>query len=181
MNELEKIATLLKKRRQIDEEISKIIGRPSLPGHIGEFIASRVFNIRLETSATAKGIDGAFAEGFLKGKTVNIKMYGKQEGILDITLQNLADYYIVLTGPASPPMNSRGASRPIVISHVYLFEMAGLVNTLRKRGIKIGVATSVAKSYWKEAEIYPNQANKRLELTKEQIRLLKLVSTQQRD
>jgi hypothetical protein len=174
MNELEKIADLLQKRRQIDEEISKIIGRPSIPQHIGEFIASKIFKIRLETSATAKGIDGAFIEGPLKGKTVNIKTYGKQESILDISLSSLADYYLVLTGPKSPSATSRGSSRPLVTSNVYLFEMAGLVNKLKKRGVKIGIATSVVQSDWTEAQIYPQITNKKLELTEEQVRLLEL-------
>jgi len=180
MNELEKIAELLEKRRQIDWEISRIIGRPSLAGHIGEYVASKIFKIRLETSAAAKGIDGVFVEGPLKEKTVNIKLYGKQEGILDITLNNLADYYLVLTGPKSPPTTSRGESRPIVISNVYLFDMRNLVSKLEKRGVKIGVATSVAKSFWEEAEIYPNQTNRILELTREQIRLLELFTASER-
>jgi len=178
MNELEALAALLRKRKQIDVEISEIINRPSIPQHLGEFIASKIFNIRLESSATAKGIDGVFIEGPLKGKTVNIKTYGKQEGILDITLKNLADYYLVLTGPKSPPATSRGESRPVVISYVYFFEMKDLVDKIGNRGVKIGVATSVAKSYWKEAEVYPKQTNRRLELTKEQIRFLKLFSTE---
>jgi len=174
MSELEKIADLLKRRRQIDEEISKIISRPSLPSHIGEFIASKVFGIRLKPSAASKGIDGVFVEGPLKGKTVNVKMYGNQEGILDITLKNMADYYLVLTGPKSQPTTSRGESRPIVISIVYLFKMTDLVHELKKRGVKIGIATSMAKRYWEEARVYPDQVNKAIELTKEQLKLLAL-------
>jgi len=112
----------------------------------------------------------------LRGKTVNIKLYGKQEGILDIAANELADYYLVLTGPKTEPTTSRGTSRPLVISHVYLFEMRKLISKLKKRKVKIGIATSVAQPYWTEAEIYPRKTNKTLELTKEQIRLLKLFS-----
>jgi hypothetical protein len=174
MHDLEKIAELLKRRKQFDLEISRIIGRPSLASHIGEYIASKIFKIKLADSATTKGIDGAFFEGRLKGKTVNIKLYGKQEGILDISLGNLADYYLVFTGPTTPPVTSRGKSRPIVISHIYLFEMPVLVNKLRNHGVKIGISTSVAKQYWTEAEIYPQEMNNRLGLTEEQKRLIKL-------
>lgn len=113
----------------------------------------------------------------MKGKSVNIKLYGKQEDLLDISLKNLADYYLVLTGPKSPPATSRGESRPIVIDHVYLFEMKGLVNSLKRRGVKIGIATSVAKSHWEEAEIYPKQTKRVLKLTKEQKELLKLFNS----
>jgi hypothetical protein len=174
MNELEKLADLLTKKRQIDLDISRIIMRPSLPSHIGEFIASRIFGMRLEVSATAKGIDGAFTEGPLKGRTVNVKLYGKQEGILDITTRSLADYYLVLTGPKSSPVTSRGGTRPLVIDHVYLFEMITLVRSLANRNLKIGTATSVAREYWDQAEIYPDQNNKKLILTGEQLRQLRL-------
>ena len=176
MSELERLAMLLEKRKLVDLEISRIIDRPALASHIGEFIASKIFKVRLESSATAKGIDGAFAEGPLRGKTVNIKLYGKQEGILDITLDNLADYYLVLTGLESPPVTSRGKSRPIIISKFYLFEMKPLLEKLKMRKVKLGTATSVANSYWEEAEIYPRSMNKKLELTDEQVRLLRLFS-----
>lgn len=174
MDELKKLAELIAKRNQINLEISKIIDRPSLTQHIGEYIASKIFKIKLKDSATTKGIDGTFTEGTLKGKTVNIKIYGKREGVLDITLNNLADYYLVLTGPKSKAITSRGSSRPLIISNVYLFEMTKLIKKLRKRRVKIGIATSVANSYWKEAELYPHKINDKLELTKEQIRLLEL-------
>jgi len=68
MNELERLAELLTKKRQIDSDISSIIRRPALPSHIGEFIASRIFGIKLEVSATAKGIDGVFIESPMKEK-----------------------------------------------------------------------------------------------------------------
>jgi hypothetical protein len=176
MEELERIAGLLKKRNQIDREISNIIGRPATKGHMGEFLASKIFEIELEKSAATKGIDGVFATGPLKGKTVNIKLYGKQERMLDIAVPELADYYLVLTGPKSAAATSRGRMRPLVISNVYLFGMETLVRSLRKRGVKLGIATSVAKSYWTEAEIYPYNRNKKLELTEDQRRLLQLFS-----
>ena len=177
MNELERIADLLYRRNKIDLALSEIIGRPCQRGHLGEFIASKIFKIKLEVSAAAKGIDGVFVDGPLIGKTVNVKFYGKQEGILDISLDNLANYYLVLTGPKSAPKSSRGYSRPLIISNVYLFDIKKLVDILRKRGIKIGIATSVAKAYWSDAEIYPQLRNNILELDKQQVKLLNLFSS----
>lgn len=176
MAELQELANLLQRRNEIDREISRIIDRPSTIGHIGEFVASRIFGIKLESSAVTKGIDGVFIEGPLKGKTVNIKWYGKQEGLLDLSLDNLADYYLVITGPKSAPLTSKGTTRPLVISHVYLFDMVDLVKELKHRGVKMGIATSVRKSWWDSAEIYPSRANKKLELTDEQERILELFS-----
>jgi hypothetical protein len=176
MAELQELANLLQRRNEIDKEISRIIGRPSTIGHLGEFVASKIFGIKLESSATTKGIDGVFAEGPLKGRAVNIKWYGKQEGILDVNLDNLADYALVITGPKSVPLTSKGTTRPLVISYVYLFDMVGLVSELRQRAVKIGIATSVKKSSWDNAEIYPKRANKKLELTEEQRKTLELFS-----
>ena len=121
-------------------------------------------------SASKKGVDGWFLDGPLRGRAVNIKIYGKREGLLNITLRNLADYYLVMTGSQSQPVTSKGTVRPIVISNVYLFNMKKLLGELKKRGVKIGVATSVAKKYWDEAEIYKSQTNKELILTVDQRR-----------
>lgn len=176
MNELERLADLIHKRNQISQEISKIIGRPALQQHIGEYIASRIFKIRLEESATAKGIDGVFQEGPLEGRTVNIKMYGKQEGLLDISLKNLADYYLVLTGPKGEATSSRGKMRPTQISNVYLFKMEALLKKLVDRKVKIGTATSVTRHFWEESEIFPCLMNRTLQLSKDQIKQIELFS-----
>jgi len=172
LSDLKRLADLISTRNQVNKEISELIGRPAILGHIGEYIASRVFHIRLEESASTKGIDGRFREGALKGHTVNIKIYGKREGLLDISLENMADYYLVLTGPYSQPSTSRGAARPIVISNVYLFNMKKLLDELRNRRVKIGVATSVARKCWDAAEIFPRRSNTDLILTKDQRRYL---------
>ena len=176
MSKLEKLADLISERNRISKTISELIGRPALPRHIGEYIASKIFHIELEESATSKGIDGRFTEGPLKGKTVNIKLYGKREGFLDISLGNIADYYLVLTGPKSEPTSSRETSRPLVISNAYLFNMGELLKELRQRKVKIGIATSVASRYWQGAEIYPSNTNRTISITEWQTDQLGLFS-----
>jgi hypothetical protein len=168
MSELGVLAELLEKKQLIDISIAKLIGRPAMTGHIGEYIASKIFRIHLETSATKEGIDGTFIDGTLGGKTVNIKLYGKQEGLLDITVNNLADYYLILSGPKSHQSSSRGTSRPLVISNVYLFKMQVLLEKLKRRGVRIGVATSVAAEYWIDAELYQTNRNNEMILTADQ-------------
>jgi hypothetical protein len=37
--------------------LSGLVGRPAIVGHIGEFIAARIFGISLAASATQKSID----------------------------------------------------------------------------------------------------------------------------
>ena len=93
-NELEKLVELLSELNSLGERISEITGRPATIGHTGEYIASQIFDIELEESASAKGIDGRFRSGSMAGKTVNIKWYGKLEYMLDITPDFLPDYYL---------------------------------------------------------------------------------------
>lgn len=174
MEELRSLAELIRRRNAVEREISTITGRPALIGHVGEFIASRIFGVELEHSATAKGIDGRFASGALAGKTVNIKWFAKQEDILDIRADGLPDYYLVLAGPRTAQVSSRGAVRPWLIESVYLFEARRLVARIKERGVKIGIATSVIRALWDQAEVYQAQTNRQLVLTNEQRQMLAL-------
>lgn len=169
---LGKLAELIKTRNRVASEISGVIGRPAQIGHLGEFIASQVFYITLQESASTPAIDGLFSEGNLRGQSVNIKWYAKRENVLDITPEKLPNYYLVMTGPKSTVMTSKGQSRPWLIESVFLFNANELVNNLRKKGLKIGIATSVRQKYWEDAEIYPKSENTSLILNREQRQLL---------
>ena len=166
---LEHLAGLLSEMNSIGNKISEITQRPATIGHTGEYIASIIFDIELEESASTKGIDGHFNSGPLAGKTVNIKWYSKLEHMLDITPESLPDYYLVMTGPRAQQATSRGGIRPWLINHVFLFNAAELVIELNARGVKIGVASSVRKPEWQAAEIYPNKRNMAYRLSGEQM------------
>ncbi|MBN1429655.1 MAG: hypothetical protein JXB07_14895 [Anaerolineae bacterium] len=155
MNDLRQLTKLIKKRNALECEITALIGRPAAIGHIGEYIASRVFHIALEESASCKSIDGHFEDGPLKYRTVNVKWYARQESILNITPDSLPDYYLVLAGPKSGATTSRGRVRPWVIENVFLFDAQPLVEELKCSSVKIGLATSVRQQLWTKAEIYP--------------------------
>ena len=178
MNEIEELANLIRQRNQVAKEITRIVGRPALIGHVGEYIASKIFNIRLEESATAKGIDGVFEEDSPKGKTVNIKFYTKREGLLDIREDALPDYYLVFTGPKGESITSRGEARPWHVDWVFLFDAQKLMVQLRERGVKIGIATSLINEQWDQAEIYPNQVNTELLLSEDQRNILQLFGSE---
>ena len=68
-------------------------------GHLGEWIAAKVFDIELGASAVAAGIDGRFRSGWLQDPTVKIKRHLKIEGMLDTTESIALDCYLVLSGP----------------------------------------------------------------------------------
>ncbi|MBL8118961.1 MAG: hypothetical protein JNJ78_15620 [Anaerolineae bacterium] len=174
MDNLIKLAELVKKRNLLEHEITALTNRPFVMGHTGEYIASQIFHIELMASASQKGIDGHFMGGLLSGRTVNIKWYAQQESLLDITPNALPDYYLVLTGPKSGAMSSRGQVRPWTIESVFLFEARPLVDELTSSGIKIGTATSIRKSFWAKAEIYPKPNNTAIVLSKEQHEALQL-------
>lgn len=159
MENLRQLADLLKERNMIDAMISEIISRPAQQGHLGEFIASKIFDVSLNSNANQKGIDGVFNSGPLEGQTVNIKYYGKRENILDINPKGVPDYYLVLTGPKVQSASSRGQTRPFIIANIYLFDAQPLITTLQSRGIHIGIATSVINELWDRAEIYPSSSS----------------------
>ena len=173
---IKRLARLIAQRNALDKGIARVIGRPALAGHFGEFIASNVFDIDLHPSGTTKGNDGRFTKGPLAGKTVEIKYYPKNEGLLDIKTDGTPDFYLVLTGPRAAAASSRGTTRPWVIEAAYLFENASLLNNLTERNLKIGVATSVRRELWDRAEIYPGSANGVLTLTEPQAAMLLLFS-----
>jgi len=168
MEDLKDLAGLLDHLNNLGKQISELTQRPATIGHTGEFIASKVFDIKLEESAAAKAIDGHFQSGPLAGKSVNVKWYGKQESILDITPDALPDYYLVMTGPKSSITSSRGSIRPWLIDSIFLFDANILMARLRKRGVKIGIATSVRKQDWQDFQIYPVSRSSALKLTEDQ-------------
>ena len=172
--DLKRLADLLHQYNAIGDKIADVIGRPTERGHVGEYIAAQVFDITLERSARKRAYDGRFMAGALMGHTVNVKWYGKQEGVLDLHARGAPDYYLALTGPEGSAASSRGATRPWVIQSVYLFAALRLLGDLRARGIKIRTGSSVRQALWKAAEIYPEPRNTTLVLPQEQRDLLAL-------
>lgn len=150
-SDLQRLADLLRRRNEVDAEIAALIDRPALPGHLGEWIAARIFDLELQPSAVHKGSDGVFRSGPLKGKSVNVKMYGCQEGLLDVHVTEPPDCYLVLTGPRRTAPSSRGSARPIVIEAAYVFSHEGLIAA----GVKPGIAASVRKHLWEAAMVWP--------------------------
>ena len=169
MNEqLQRLAAMVRARNEADRQIAALIGRPATPGNIGEFVAAKVFGIRLAVSGSQAGYDGVFETGELAGKRVNVKAYGRHEGLLDVS-PHPCDYYLVLAGPQGPARH-----RPWNIEQVFLFDTRTLLLALKERGVKIGIATSVRKDQWEAARIYPTHKRAPLNLTSEQQELLKL-------
>ena len=173
-----RVAALLRERNAIDVELARLIHRPMTSGHLGEWIAAQVFDIELEASAVAAGIDGSFRSSPLQGSTVNIKWYLKRDRLLDTTESRELDYYLVLTGPPSPAVSSRDTTRPWCIEAVYLFEARQLRSEqVAARGVKRGVASSVIRQQWEAAEIYPSAANPQLTVTPQQAEQLRLFAS----
>jgi hypothetical protein len=167
-DEVRQLAGLVRVRNEVDHRISELLGRPATAGNIGEFVASRVFGIKLARSGSQAGYDGVFTGGPLAGRRVNIKAYGRHEGILDIS-PHPCECYLVLTGPAGP-----ARKLPWVIDQVFLFDTELLLAALRERGVKIGVATSVRRHLWEAACVYPPNDRSPLRLTPRQQQLLAL-------
>ena len=93
-------------------------------GHIGEYIASVIFDIALVDATNHPGYDGIFSSGLLEGKSVDIKSNGGRARTLDIPLRCLNDhsllpnYYLVLTGPPKAIAEScRVDNHPLLIHY----------------------------------------------------------------
>ncbi|MDE2836537.1 MAG: hypothetical protein OXL97_03385 [Chloroflexota bacterium] len=183
MSEIERLASLIRQRNAVDNQISAVIGRPVHAGHLAEAITAKIFNIDLHESAAHKGNDGIFTGGSYVGKTVDIKGYSSKDtlGMPDEGKtgfdESLPDFYLVLAGPRKSAISSRGATAPWTIHSVHLFDARALVEKLRKRRPppKINEATSIALEYWDAAEIYPRN-NPVFPLTESQREMLALFS-----
>ena len=175
-DQLGRVAELVRARNEIDAQIARITGRPVVAGHLGEWIASQLFDIELERSAVAKAIDGRFRSGPLAGQTVNVKWYGKLEGVLDMTADERLDHYLVLSGPRSSAPSSKSATRPLVIEHVHLLDARRLREKVETAGIKLGVATSIRRAWWDEGEIYPRDLHPVVRLSPQQREALALLA-----
>lgn len=151
-----RVADLLRRRNAIDAELASIIDRPAEKGHVGEWLASVLFDIELERSAANPSWDGRFRSGPHAGRTVDIKWYARREGLLDINPATLPDCYLVLTGPPGAADSSRGASRPWIVTDAFLFETEALLQELRGRGVAIGIATSVRQDLWERSRCRPS-------------------------
>jgi hypothetical protein len=73
-----------------------------------------------------------------------------------------------MTGPHDAAARTVGATRPWVITAVYLFDTQQLLAEQRGRGVQVGVASSVRDDQWRAAEIYPEPRNPLLVLTPQQ-------------
>jgi hypothetical protein len=171
---VEQVAALLQRRNAIDADLASIMNRPMTSGHLGEWLAARIFDIGLDASASAPAIDGRFRSGPFAGRSVNVKWYLKREGVLDMTESAALDYYLVLAGPPSAAGSSRGSTRPWCIDAVYLFDARHLREQQIARGVKLGVASSVTTRQWQAAEVYPSTANPLLPVSASQRVLLQL-------
>lgn len=180
---LQRLAALIVERNALDARIAAVIGRPALPGHIGEWLAAEVFDIELAASASRKAIDGRFRGAPQPGASVNIKLYGKREGILDLSEHDPPDFYLVLTGPLSQAVDSRGAHRPLRVDAIYLFKTEPFLAEIRARAAargrvaRVGTATSVRKELWERAEVYPDPTNASLGLSSEQTAALAMFAS----
>lgn len=162
------VAELVRQRNAIDEQLATLIGRLPIMGHLGEWVAIRIFDLESAATATQRGWDARFRGGPHAGRTVNVKFYGKGQGILDLHETFPPDFYLVLVGPRGTATSSRGASRPTVIEWVHLFDARKVHEDLQGRGRKIGIASSVRRQLWDASEIYPADNPDVLPLSAEQ-------------
>jgi hypothetical protein len=145
--QLERLSVAIRKANSAFEDVAKILNRPASIGNAGEFIASLIFDIKLNPSAATKDHDGHFGETSpLRCKSVNVKWYSKDDGLIALKDVPTVDFYLVFAGPKAKAISSRGTTRPLVIHSVYLFDAHALIADAKKRRVGINVATTVRKA-----------------------------------
>lgn len=177
------LANAVREKNVVDADVARLLDRPALPGHFGEFVASRVFDIKLHASAAHPGSDGMLRSGPLKGKRVNIKYTTKRDGLLNMSKDGKTEphCYLVMTGPKEDAGPSQGKVRPWVIESVFVFDGRKLVGELKTLNPekRIGVATYVPVDLWARAMIYPQARSRLLAVTdaqREQLRRFAVTS-----
>lgn len=171
MNDLPRLASLLKSRNTIDDKIATLIERSAQANNIGEYIASIIFRITLDEAGKRRGYDGRFSSGPLTGKTVDVQWHPRHDGLMNIKSDAFPDYYLILAGPPATPTS---IASPWVIESIFLFHASSLLNALRERGVQIGSGTSVTGPLWERAEIYPIPRNTMLPIADEERKVLVL-------
>ncbi len=73
MEELRRLAGLVREKNAVEREIAALTGRPALPGHVGEYVAAAIFDLALHPSAGDRGSDGVFRSGPVAGRSVNMR------------------------------------------------------------------------------------------------------------
>ena len=174
MQNLPRLAQLIKSRNTVESNIAQIIGHPVNTGSVGDHIASIIFDITLIASPVHKEFAGMFSQNPLKGKSVDIPWHLRREGDLNLKTDPSPDYYLVFSGPKPGPGMPHSFVNPWIIESVFLFDASELLSALRERGVQIGTGTSVIGQLWDRAEIFPVQRNNRLILSEEQRKLLTL-------
>ena len=99
--ELAELASLVRERNAIEVRIGQLVDRPVHTGGMGEWIAARIFDIELEPAANAAGYDGWFTSEPLRGKSVNVKTYTRDERDSEVG-GDLLDRHPVLTVAGDP-------------------------------------------------------------------------------
>jgi hypothetical protein len=153
------VARLVRERNELDGEIARIINRPAVAGHLGEWLASQLFDIDLEPPDSAEAFDGRFASGPLATRTVNIEWISKRDEDLDVTSSRPVDFHLVFTGPKALALTTKGIARPVRIDACFLFDARGREAQEATGGATSGAASSVLAEEWDAAEIFPRPNN----------------------
>jgi len=153
VQKLLRLADLIETRNQEDELISCLIGRPPLRRDLALFLASCIFDIKLELPPSCNQFDGRFRSGPLAEKTVIVQWRPEHDGSIDIKPDYVPDAYLVFVGPRSDPA-APPAARPLVIQEVFVFDGRSLVQGQLARHEPLGPASVVPSRIWDAARVY---------------------------
>jgi hypothetical protein len=165
------VASLVRERNAIDAKLAQIMHRPMASGHLGEWLASQIFDIELEKSAVTRGWDGRFRSGPLHDRTVNIKWYSNVRALS--TRSSPQRWTATWYWPARHPRRSLHEAAPAPGTSTPCTCSAHLNSTPSSSPAVSSSASppACAHKQWTNAEIYPS-TNPLLPMTPRQVELL---------
>src|SRR5258707_3730228 len=141
MNNLPRLAELLKARNTVEGNIANLIEHPVNIASVGDYIASVIFGIT-HTESAQKAIYDKFSYGPLAGHTVDVQWHTRREGDLSLRTDPPPDYYLVFAGPKVGSNSFHSLATPWGIKAAYLFATRELLPPFHARVVQIGPRTS---------------------------------------
>lgn len=159
MNKLNRLASLIAQRNQMETEVSKLVGHPLVREHLGAYVAAEVFDIEPQAGEGESLWTGRFREGPLAGRTVAVQWIPRWDGTLSLDEGTPAEHLLVLAGPES--LLRRDPGSPWVIESVYRFHLPSLRGRMRDLRHPMGPRTHVPREDWEAARLHPQAPGER--------------------
>ncbi len=167
---MRRLSDLLALKNYSELEIAHLIGMKARAEYVAAFVCSCVLNIGLEESTSCPFLSGIFADGPLKGASVQIARVPADCFSSFIQRCPKTDYFLFIGGRDSRKGGSSGFYSAWTIRSIYLVPSRDLMS----HSPETGTSEILSDCFPDDFEIYPASKCSLLELTHYQRQLLDL-------